>query len=158
MPLTTDAIDSAQPGVTRDGKVTGRPYKIGDAHGLYLLVSPTGGKWWRFRYRFFGKQNTVSCGVYPDVSLQQARKQRDSFRALLKEEVDPSQHAKAERAARLDEANRKLAATRFTLDSDGALSFLLGNRCLTLTPNETGELRLFLDATRAVNPKVTPCP
>jgi hypothetical protein len=131
---------------------------MGDTKGLYLLVSPAGGKWWRFKYRFFGKQNTVSCGVYPDVSLEQARERRDVFRALLTEEIDPSQHAKAERATQRADAARRLAATRFTLDSNGALAFHLGNRWLALTPAETADLRAFLDSTRAVRPKVTPCP
>lgn len=158
MPLTAEAIDSAQPGVARDGRITHKSYKMGDTRGLYLLVSPAGGKWWRFNYRFFGKHKTVSCGVYPEVSLEQARERRNAFRALLAEEIDPSQHIKGERAAQLADEARRLGATRFTLDSDGALAFRLGNRCLTLTPTETGELRSFLDATRAVTPKVTPCP
>jgi hypothetical protein len=158
MPLTAEVIHSAQPGVSRDGRVTHKPYKIYDKRGLYLLVSPAGGKWWRFNYRFFGKHKTVSCGVYPEISLEQARERRDAFRALLAEEIDPSQHLKEKRAARLADGARRLGAIRFTLDSNGALAFCLGNRCLTLTAAETGELRAFLDATRAVPPKVPLCP
>lgn len=84
MALTTDEIESAKPGVNRDGGITQKPYKMGDAKGLYLLVNMAGSKCWRLRYRFIGKQNTVSCGIYPEVSLQQARQQRDTLRALLR--------------------------------------------------------------------------
>ncbi len=96
-----------------------------------------------------GKEKQLSLGIYPEVSLTEAREKRDVFRALLKDGINPSNHVKAERAARLSEEARQLAATRFSLSSEGALSFLLGNRCLALTSAETVELRSFLDATRA---------
>lgn len=150
MPLTNTAIRKAKPAA--------KPVKMYDARGMYLLIAPAGGKWWRFRYRLHGKHKTLSLGVYPDVTLKMARKRRDHFRALLADGGDPSQYAKSERAARLADEARQLAATRFMLDNDGALTFHLGNRRLTLTSAETGELRVFLDATRAVTSKVTSCP
>lgn len=128
-------------------------YKASDGNGLYLLVNPNGSLWWRFRYHWAGKQNTVSCGVYPAVSLEQARARRDQLAAMLAEGVNPSDRTKSERAAQRDEQIRQRAATRFMLDNDGALSFRLGSRCLSLTPGETAELREFLDATRAVTGK-----
>lgn len=158
MHLSDDTIRSARPGVTSKGKATTMPYKMGDSGGLFLLVTPAGGKWWRFKYRFAGKEKSLSLGVYPEVSLAEARTRRDAFRSLLADGIDPREHAKVERAAKRVEEARQLAATRFVLDSDGALSFCLGNRRLILTPAETAELRTFLDATRAVTPKVTPCP
>ena len=69
-----------------------KPYKLSDGGGLVLLVQPNGSKWWRFRYRFGGKENTVSIGVYPKVSLKDARKKRDAARELLNQGIDPSQH------------------------------------------------------------------
>lgn len=72
---------------------------------------------------------------------------------MLASGIDPSQSNKAEKAAQRDELARLRAATRFMLDNDGALAFQLGNRCLSLTPAETAELRAFLDATRGVEPK-----
>lgn len=52
------------------------PYKVSDGKGLYLLVNPNGSRWWRFRYRWAGKQNTVSCGVYPEVGLAETAELR----------------------------------------------------------------------------------
>ena len=158
MTLSTEAIEKAKPGITASGKVTDKPYKMGDSGGLFLLVTPSGSKWWRFRYRFGGKENWLSLGVYPDVQLDEAREKRDALSTLLADGANPSTHVKMEKAAKKAEKARQLAATRFMLDNDGALSFRLGNRCLVLTPSETFELRAFLDATHALTPKVIPCP
>jgi len=158
MSLTTETIESATPGITTDGRRTDKPYRMWDSGGLYLEVSPAGGKWWRLKYRFKGREKRLSLGVCPNVSLKEARTRRDSFRGLLADGIDPSEHAKTEMAMRRAEEAKQLATTRFSLDNNGALSFRLGNRRLTLSPTETAELRVFLDATRAVTPKVTPCP
>jgi hypothetical protein len=148
MALTLDVVTTSKPRL--------RPYRLSDGSCLFLEVSPAGGKYWRFKYRFQGKANTISCGVFPAVSIDDARKRRDVFRAMLSDGINPSEHAKAGRANQVVKA-KQLAAVRFALDSDGALSFRLASRRLTLTPSETAELRFFLDATRAVTPKVTPC-
>ncbi|MEJ1464365.1 MAG: Arm DNA-binding domain-containing protein [Candidatus Sedimenticola sp. (ex Thyasira tokunagai)] len=157
MPLSVETIDSAKPGINTKGEATDKPYKMGDSGGLFLLVQPNGGKWWRFKYWFAGKGNQVSLGAYPQVSLTEARERRDSYRAMLADGINPSNYAKEQRAAQRAKEARQLAATRFQIDSDGALAFRLGTRRLTLTPSETAELRSFLDATRAVTPKVEPC-
>ena len=87
MPLTDIAIKSAKP---KD-----RPYKLADEKGLYLLVNPNGGKWWRFKYRFAGKEKLLAIGVYGDkkdgVSLKKAREKRDEARGLLADGKDPSE-------------------------------------------------------------------
>jgi len=158
MALSIEAIEKAKPGITASGRVTDKPYKMGDSRALFLLVTPSGGKWWRFKYRFGGKEKQLSLGVYPDVPLAEAREKRDTLRALLADGTNPSAHVKMERAAQQAEKTRQLAATRFMLDNEGALSFRLGKRCFVLTPAETSELRAFLDATRALIPKVMPCP
>lgn len=132
-------------------------YKATDGKGLYLLIQPNGRRYWRFRYRWAGKQNTLSCGVYPEVALDEARSRRDAFRAMLAENVNPSDHTKTERAELRDEQARQELAMRFMLDNDGALYFRLGSRRLTLTPAETNQLRAFLDATRGLNHEVPPC-
>lgn len=150
MRLTIDIIEKAQPGVRPHSGETGRPYKMSDGGGLFLLVTPKGGKWWRIKYRYAGRENQLSLGVYPKVSLDEARARRQALRALLAQGIDPSAYLKAERAAQRAEAARHLAAMRFTLDNTGALTFCLGSRRLTLTPAETQELRTFLDATGAV--------
>jgi hypothetical protein len=134
------------------------PYKVTEGKGLYLLIQPNGGRYWRFRYRRSGKQNTLSCGVFPIVSLVEARARRDEFRSLLKQGIDPSEHRKAERIDQLNENSRLEVATRFLLDSDGALYVRLGARRFSLTPAETHTLRIFLDATRTVIAGGTTCP
>jgi hypothetical protein len=87
MPLTDTAIRSA--------KARERTFKLFDSGGLYLEVSPRGGKWWRWKYRFAGKERRLSLGVYPDVSLKAARAKRDHMRRELAAGVDPGQARKA---------------------------------------------------------------
>lgn len=65
-------------------------YKLADADGLSLRVKPNGSKSWIFRYRFAGKENSISFGIYPKVSLSEAREFRDSARKILKGGGDPS--------------------------------------------------------------------
>jgi len=62
---------------------TGKVKKVSDGGGLYLHLSPAGGKLWRMAYRFEGKQKTVCFGAYPAVSLKEAREQRDESKSLL---------------------------------------------------------------------------
>src|SRR3990170_1508503 len=100
MPLTDTAIRNAKPGVTPAGKSTDKPYKLGDAGGLYLEVATAGGKWWRLKYRYDGKEKRLSLGVYPDVSLKDARQRRDEARKRLADGIDPSEHRKAAKSAR----------------------------------------------------------
>jgi integrase len=98
MPLTDRAI--------RNAKAADKPIRMFDSGGLYLEVAPSGGKWWRLKYRFDGKEKRLSLGVYPDVPLASrtekdqetdlqvttkgAREKRDEARALLAAGVDPS--------------------------------------------------------------------
>jgi integrase len=78
--------------------------KLFDERGLYMEVSPSGGKWWRLKYRFEGKEKRLSLGVYPDVGLKDARARRDSARRLLSEGVDPSANRKAQRSTSSEHA------------------------------------------------------
>jgi len=94
MALTDTAIKSAKP--------TDKPAKITDGDGLYLLIHPKGGKWWRFDYRFEGKRKTLSMGIYPDVSLKDARARRDEARKQIASNIDPGEHRKAHKSARAD--------------------------------------------------------
>lgn len=73
----------------RKAKPKDKPYKLSDSHGLFLLVNATG-KYWRYGYRFGGKQKTLALGVYPEVSLADAREKRGDARKLLISGVDPS--------------------------------------------------------------------
>src|SRR5574337_1929891 len=91
MPLTDTAIRSAKPAE--------KPVRMFDGNGLYLEISPSGGKLWRLKYRFDGKEKRLALGVYPDVGLKQARARRDEARRLLAEGIDPGAHRKATKAA-----------------------------------------------------------
>ncbi|KWF29042.1 integrase [Burkholderia cenocepacia] len=98
MPLTDTQI--------RATKLQAKRQKLSDGGGLYLLVEPTGKKYWRQKYYFAGKEKLLALGVYPDVSLAAARKKRDEARAKLAEGIDPSEMKKIEkRAAKLEADN-----------------------------------------------------
>lgn len=78
-----------------------KPYKLADGGGLFLLVNPNGGKWWRLKYRRpdTGKENLLSFGTFPDVSLKQARERRDEARKQLAEGIDPGVKRQADKRA-----------------------------------------------------------
>lgn len=83
----------------RTAKPRERPIKLSDSGGLYLLIQPHGSKLWRLAYRFGGKQKTLALGVYPTISLAQARDCRDQAKKLLARSVDPSLQRKANKDA-----------------------------------------------------------
>ena len=73
----------------QNAKPAERPYKVADGAGMSLLVQPDGGKFWRFRYRYAGKEQMLSFGQWPDVSLADARALREEARAKLRAGVNP---------------------------------------------------------------------
>lgn len=77
-----------------------KPLKLFDGGGLYLLVTPGGGRLWRLKYRYEGKERGISLGVYPDVSLKRARICRDDARRMIAEGVEPSARRQADKNAR----------------------------------------------------------
>ncbi|PXV57109.1 Integrase [Dyella jiangningensis] len=91
MPLTDTAIRKAKP--------IEKAQRLFDGSGMYLEIAPSGGKWWRLKYRFGGKEKRLSLGVYPDVGLALARERRDAARKLLAQGIDPGVQRKAEKAA-----------------------------------------------------------
>ena len=74
----------------RQAKARDRAYKLADGAGLCLLVQPNGSKWWRYRYRFWGREKMLSVGVYPGTSLSQARVLAGEARKLLDLGKDPA--------------------------------------------------------------------
>lgn len=96
MPLSDTTIRNAKP--------ADKPRKLADGGGLYIEVAPSGGKWWRFKYRFEGKEKRLSLGVYPDVGLKDAREKHAEARKLLAAGVDPSANKKASKAAQGERA------------------------------------------------------
>lgn len=89
MALTDVAIRNAKP--------KPKPYKMGDAGGLFLLVQPSGGKLWRLKYRIAGREKKLAIGIYPDVSLSEARRRRDEARELIAAGKDPSLEKRREK-------------------------------------------------------------
>ena len=96
MKLTATATEKAKP--------KAKAYKLPDGGGLYLLVQPNGAKYWRLKYRYAGKEKLLAVGVYPEVSLKVARTRRDDARKLLADDIDPSQHRQAIKAAKVERA------------------------------------------------------
>ena len=90
MPLTDLEI--------RKAKHSDKPYRMSDEKGLFLLVHPNGSKYWRQKYRFGGKEKLLAFGVYPEVSLTEARERRDAARKLLANGADPGEVKKAQKA------------------------------------------------------------
>ncbi|MES1192435.1 MAG: integrase arm-type DNA-binding domain-containing protein [Steroidobacter sp.] len=86
----------------RNAKPRDKAFKLTDGGGLTLIVNPNGSRWWRLRYRFNGREKMLSLGVYPDVSLKQARDQRDEARRTIAAGNDPSKERQTEKAALSD--------------------------------------------------------
>lgn len=80
-----------------------KPYRKSDGGGLYIEVMPNGSKYWRMNYRFMGKQKRLAFGVYPRVTLKEAREKRDEARKLLDNDQDPSELKKLEKIKRAEE-------------------------------------------------------
>lgn len=87
-----------------------KPYKLTDGRGLYLLVQPGGSKLWRLKYRFMGKEKSLSIGRYPEIGLARARKEHLAARELLADGRDPSAHKQAERDRKFVEHARTFRA------------------------------------------------
>ena len=83
MPLTVTAIRNAKP--------KSKPYKLSDSGGLFLLVRPNGGKWWRYKYRFLGKEKLLALGSYPEIGLAEAREYHLQARKTLAAGRDPGE-------------------------------------------------------------------
>jgi len=92
MALTSKQIQAAKP---RD-----KDYKLSDGRSMYLLVTKNGAKYWRMKYRFFGKEKTLAIGVYPEITLKEARETRDEARKLIRNDIDPNAKKQERKAVR----------------------------------------------------------
>ncbi len=92
MKLTNTAVKNAKP-KDKNGKPGNN--KLFDGGGVFLLVTPSGVKYWRMKYRFAGKEKLLAIGVYPEISLKQAREKREEAKQLLLDDIDPSEHKQA---------------------------------------------------------------
>jgi len=94
VPLTNTQIQNCKP--------QGKTVKLFDERGLYLEVTPTGNRWWRFKYQFGGKEKRISLGVFPDVGLKDARDRRDEARKQVAAGIDPSELRKKAKIATVE--------------------------------------------------------
>ena len=94
--LTATGVRKAKPGA--------KTIRLFDGRGLYLEISTSGRKWWRQKYRFDGKEKRLALGVYPDVSLKEARVRREDARRLLSSGVDPAEAKKIQKAMKVERA------------------------------------------------------
>lgn len=112
-------------------------YKLADGLGLCLCVKPSGARLWHYRFRFAGKENTLSFGAYPEISLEDARRRRAEARAFLDIGINPASRSPGAKAG-------------YSVSSDGALSIRFGKRCIVLPADEAANLKRFLESTQIV--------
>jgi len=103
MALSDVKLRNFKAGIKPDGSITDKIYRVFDEKGLYIEVTPKGAKRWRFKYRFQGKEGLLSVGVYPDVSLKQARARRDDLRKQIADGIDPSHVRKVKKQSTSDQ-------------------------------------------------------
>ena len=100
--LTDVAVRNAKPGP--------KPYKMGDSHGLFLLVQPSGGKLWRLKYRVDGREKKLAIGPYPEIGLGEARRRRDAAREAMVAGKDPAREKQRDKVRAKLEAENTFAA------------------------------------------------
>lgn len=129
MPLTDVAIRNAKP--------RSKAYKVFDAKGLFLWIQPNGSKWWRYAYRFDGKQNMLALGTYPEITLAEAREAHAEAHKLVVKGIDPNEAKKAKRRERqLNEKNTFESVARDWHET----------KCHTLQPRYAGFVLRRLEA------------
>lgn len=133
MSLTAVAVTNAKPKT--------KPYKLTDARALHLLVMPNGAKYWRMHYRHLGKQKTLALGVWPEVTLAEAREKRDAARKQVKSGLDPL-------------AEKRLARIRAQIDSN--ITFKLIAEEWLLKCEREGKAETTLDKVRWLLGKAYP--
>jgi len=94
----------------KKSKPRDKPYKITDGEGMYLMMHPNGGKYWRLRYKIAGKEKTLALGTYPMISLAEAREKRFEAKKKIKEGIDPSEQKKLEKITRIIETENSFEA------------------------------------------------
>jgi len=130
MPLTAPAVSNANPAE--------KPYKLADGGGMYLEVMPNGSKYWRLKYRFAGKEKRLALGVYPKMSLADARKEREKAKDFLKDGKDPSEEMSKKA---LKAANMTIAENSF----ESVAREWFGKRIHIWVPSHTADVKRRLE-------------
>lgn len=101
MPLSDTACKNAKP--------KEKPYKLADEKGMFLLINPSGSKYFRFKYRFGGTEKSLALGVYPETSLKSAREKLDAARKKLADNIAPSITRKIEKIGSIENTFKAVA-------------------------------------------------
>lgn len=118
MKLNARQVDTAKP---KD-----KPYKLADGGGLYLLIKPNGGKYWRLKYRVAGKEKLLALGVYPEVTLADARAKREEAKRGIAGGIDPMEAKREEKIARQTQLNNTFKDIALEWHSSKLKNGLLG--------------------------------
>lgn len=110
--------------------------RLFDEKGLYLELSPNGGKWWRFKYRFGGKEKRLALGTYPEVPLALARERRDDARKLVAQAIDPGEKRKIDKLV-----GQERSANSFEFVADEWIKKHLANRAESHRSKVVGRLK-----------------
>ncbi len=127
-PLTEKEIDAV--------KAAEKPHRLFDGGGLLLLITPDGGKRWRYKYRFEGRAKSLSFGVYPEVSLEDARRRRDDAKELLAKGLDPSVLRREEREREKAERLESERIPSISISLDGKIEIRKGGNLMRLKKDE----------------------
>ena len=100
--MSKNAMEKLSALEIKKAKPKDKTYKLADGGGLYLQISPDGGMYWRYQYRFLGKQKSLALGVYPEIPLKAARKAHKDARLKLADNIDPSEARRQEKLARTE--------------------------------------------------------
>lgn len=106
MKLNVKTIES----IIKEVAQTGKTRKTSNGGGLYFEVTPSGGTYWRLKYRYMGKEKRMAFGVYPDVGLAEAREKRYAARKLLEQGIDPNEKKKVEKLERIKDYENNFEA------------------------------------------------
>ena len=137
-PLTDEKIISLLP--------RAKPYTLGDGKGLYLLIMPSGDKYWRMGANHLNKETTLSGGKYPKTSLSDARKWREEMQKLIDDGINPN-HQKREQRKQLQLAKPKTPKLQFFINDHGGMTIETYTSRLVLSVTQVVALKAFLLAT-----------
>ena len=127
-PMSEDTVRNAMP--------KGKQFALYDGGGLFLLVRPSGGKLWRLKYRFDGKDKKIALGAYPAMTLEEARIKRDAAKELVLQGFDPAEIRKQEKARDKAECLEAKMIPSVRATFDGKIEIWKGNNTMRLTLDE----------------------
>ncbi len=123
-----------------------KPYKIGMGKSLVIYVRPNGKIYWRGRYRFEGKETTISIGTHPEISISEAHEYFDNAKKMIRLGINPNAALREEKREIREELKNRKVESMFKLDlaEDGGLIISRNSKTLSLTPKQTEALKSFL--------------